>query len=267
MPGGFQIGYDVCNGNSMGAVVASGDGTAVAPSASANTKGSWVQMVASSASDIVCLSIYVHWFSVAGADQNLSFDIGVGAGGSEKIIIPDVNFCAKSQFGSYIYGAHFPIQIPAATRVAVRCQCNLASGDTPNVLLVGYDGAFTADGVSGYDTIGFTATKGTAVTSGNGAKGSYTQLVASSAKDYCGFVAVVDTGGVATPPLVSQLVDIAVGAAASEKIIIPDQLFGPFANGIMSPLIPVNVPAGTRLSARVASDGTISNISLLGAYI
>ena len=77
-------------------------------------------------------------------------------------------------------------------------------------------------------------------------KGAYTQLLASSGFDYDGLLvmfAVVSTN-------VRYLIDVAIGAAASEQIIAGD-LHASWGNNIPQWFyIPRSIPAGTRVAAR-----------------
>lgn len=90
-------------------------------------------------------------------------------------------------------------------------------------------------------------------------KGAYTQLVASAPFSVCGLVLSmqVDTN-------TGYLVDIAVGGAGSEVVIVPNIPFGIFGtgggdtHGILQHFIPVSIPKGTRIAARFqnAAGGT-----------
>ena len=88
----------------------------------------------------------------------------------------------------------------------------------------------------------------TSVTSGGAnAKGSFIQLVAATAAPACGFWITAWPSGTGR-----FLIDIALGAAASEVVIVPDILFSAsVSQGALSRLfIPIPIPAGTRISAR-----------------
>ena len=74
MPGGFPLGPDVCNGISYG--VSGGIGTAITPSASANTKGSYTQIIAATTYD-ACLMEVVLWNRHTAT--NYAADVAIGA--------------------------------------------------------------------------------------------------------------------------------------------------------------------------------------------
>ena len=93
-------------------------------------------------------------------------------------------------------------------------------------------------------------------------KGSYTQLIAATTYDWHGFY--LFTGGVATSAAATDmLLDIAIGAAASEQVILPNLLVGYSATtaaGGMCWYFPLFIPRGIRIAARcqalIASDTT-----------
>lgn len=82
-------------------------------------------------------------------------------------------------------------------------------------------------------------------------KGNWVTVVASTAYDVGGLlVQCIMPASVANSSLC--LFDIGIGAAASEVVICPNiYVFGP--GGVTHVFIPINVPAGTRIAARVQS--------------
>src|SRR5215469_38490 len=86
----FTICEGVCNGVSVGGNAAGSAPTVVNPSATASTKGSWVQLIAATTYDINW--VILDFLSNAGLSVPTTFavDLGIGASGSEKIIIPNV---------------------------------------------------------------------------------------------------------------------------------------------------------------------------------
>ncbi len=262
MPGGLPLGFEICNMPSgYGVNVGSSNlsSGAVTPSATANTKGNWAQLTASTANDACMIVVLVE--DDNGGAINYSIDIGVGAGGSEKILVADlmISTNANSQPVSNFY--MLPVQIPSGTRVAARTQASGASQAAINVAVYIADGAFTQlEGAAGVDTIGFTAatTSGTAVTSGNAVKGSYAQLSASTAKDYVGLMFAMDYQGSSVIHNQSWLADIAVGAGGSENIIIPNYYMRSNTQSIFNPstseYFPIQIPSGTAISARLQSN-------------
>lgn len=109
-------------------------GITVDPGGTANTKGSWVQMTASSSDRVVGLLTCIGDGGDIGrgANQNMAVDIGIGASSSERILIPDITFAADTnsdQWGPKL-GGPYPVDVPASTRFAMRTQCSVnTAGD------------------------------------------------------------------------------------------------------------------------------------------
>ena len=150
----------------------------------------------------------------------------------------------------------------------MRCQALGASSGTLPCSINLYDGAFTqSDGYSGVDTIGFVSgsTSGTTLTT------SFTPLIASTAKDYCGFLGCIDAGGVSGGFSLGSI-DIAVGGSGSEQIIIPGlSCYNNGTNQVIGcaeiPFRPIAVPVGSRLSAKFTTQfGNPCNLTLYGVY-
>ena len=282
MPGGFPLGLEVCNGQSIGANTAASNMTALTYSGTANTKGAWKQLIASTSYDACWAVITV----TTGYDGDLSaaFDIGVGSSGSEVAIINDL-IASGSYNGQNDLLANrrysFPIQIPAGTRLSGRCQ-RTSTGTSgiygPSVQIHLFDGSFTQmEGAAGVDAIGFTSgtTLGTTIVPGTNTPGSYAQLSSSTSRDYIGFLLGFDAQGNVTG-WADYLVDFAIGASGSEKNIVPQSALS-LASGVtlepaVFPFCPISVPAGTRIAARAAIDVAVSpttndtGLTMYGVY-
>ncbi len=185
MPGGFPLGLEVCNGTVVGFTPASTGTTQILASASANTKGGYTQIVASTAADTVFMQIDIIGFHNVGKFGAL--DLAIGAAGSEQIIVSNL-MLAATQAGVANTTYLFPIQIPAGTAISARCQCDDVS-DGMFVCLRLFDGAFThLEGIAGIDSIGAlaSATAGTQIDPGAtpNTLGAYAQLTASTPRDY-----------------------------------------------------------------------------------
>jgi hypothetical protein len=109
-----------------GAVTADSGGTEVDPGGTAHTKGAWAQLAASTTAAHTGLMLGVgHRGNSALRNEEFLVDVGVGAPGSEQIVLADwaVALAAVEtlvpQFSPVI-----PASIPAGSRLAVRAQCN-----------------------------------------------------------------------------------------------------------------------------------------------
>ena len=279
MPGGFPTLQGICGGVSYTTnnnVYVTLGGISFSASASANTKGSWTQYTASTTQDCCLIDIVMGYRVVATGRNQGSMDIGIGASGSEGVIIQALTCSGMGD--TYSYARYvFPINIPVGTRIAVRGQASGTTG-TGNiyVAIATYDGFYEqCDGYAGVDAIGFNnaATQGTTLTpiASGSVKGSYAQLIASTTRDYAGFFAIMDQQNTSQGNAESFLFDIAVGAAGSEQIIVPNA--GIFSYDACQPqghYLPIKIPAGTRISARcINSDAAVTptmGLTLYGLY-
>jgi hypothetical protein len=239
------------------------------------SKGSWVQVIASTAADICGLQMRVH------GNENTKYltsvDLGIGAAGSEKIIFNDFMVPSDTSSTAGVNAPILPLMIKAGTRIAVRGQAGGAS-ETDHVSLSVCDGSFTdMEGCAGVDGLGFDAvnTHGVQVTSGAAnTKGAYTEIVASTARDYVGlFLSMGPKDGATSLASLLTYVDIAIGAAGSEIILVPNIWLARVSQiGIYSgagpQFYPVSVPAGTRLSLRFSAlaAAVVAGFQLYGVY-
>jgi len=254
-----------------GAVTSGGTSGTTVTSGSANVKGSWTTLLDPIPSNFHALHLFL---DTPSATRN-SVDIAIGnaGGGSERIIISDYWFAQRvSACGHHV---RYPIGGPPGGSLRARLQttsasatlgvtCYLESGSLawsprPMVRAKGYGVALSG------------VTQGQNVDPGGTAhtKGAYTEIVAAT--DYpitAWYLHVGLTQGVTTPTYPANynwLIDVAVGGAGSEIVIVPDILMGADTAGdfIQSPVIGpffVPIPAGSRIAVRaqasVISDAT-----------
>jgi hypothetical protein len=116
-----------------------------------------------------------------------------------------------------------------------------------------------------YDTLGVSTvtSRGTLVTAGTPAstKGSYSEIVAATTFAAQGIWVVINRGSASA----AVLVDIAVGAAASEQVIISDIYVRPRGSGLFNscPLyLPLAIPEGSRISARSQSSTAATTVDV-----
>lgn len=230
-------------------------------SGSTFTKGAWLQVTASTTSDSTWIQIVIREASLTTAAA-VGIDIGFGAAASEVVAI---NNLICSSVGRRMSAYYLPLNIIAGTRLAVRCASSTASDSAGSVQLSTFADAFMSAGTnSAVDTYGFlTATNlGAFVEPGTTAntKGVYTQITASTTNDLAGFCLGFDNQTDSTSGTVGLeywLLDIAVGAAASEQVLVPNLLVvcrsnnsNAFIVNTTTPYMPIQIPAGTRISAR-----------------
>lgn len=224
---------------------------------SSNVKGDWVEVAAALAHSVSGIIIEYK----PGAANYALIDIGIGAAAAEVVVIPNISGMA-GQSDTASSALFFPLSIPAGTRVACRYQ-NLTGAATIGVKLHFITASLAGiQGVQRWADWGTVQSSGKTVVAGGTAhtKGSYVQLVAATEFTTSWLMLMfrwLDTNR-------NFAIDIAVGAAASEQIIIPN--FYSFVGNAFNLLIPFTIPAGSRIAARCASQNAFSSvdISILG---
>lgn len=236
--------------------------TSLIPSSSgtANTKGSWVQSVASLSADVYGVLVDCASFAFVGTNCSMLFDIGVGAAASEVVVVPDLPMGGVQNANANQSGQWFiPIFIPRGSRVSIRIAS--AVGGRSVLIRLTYFGSLNGKKPSdkivamGVVSAGSRGTVLTAPGSIN-TKGAWTQIIASTVEGFEGLLVSVDGGGATSQAGSSALLDIGMGASGSERVIIPDLLLasgaGVTSSWMISPhgAYPVRVPTGVRLAAR-----------------
>lgn len=245
-----------------GAVVGTSRGTAITANASPNAKGaSFTTLLAATGFEADGLLVMLD-DSAALTDYLL--DIAVGGAGAEVVILS--NLLISGGTGSITYGAYyyFPVKIPAGTRLSARVQASTGAAVVRVSLLLFSQGVMPGETVGVIDSYGLnTLTSGaTSVDPGGSAntKGLYSQIVASTNR-MARFLSLSignQLNGVRSSQ--SWLVDIAIGPALGEVVIVPNLALNCSTSpDIVVPqvynMIPVSIPAGTRLAVRAQSDG------------
>ena len=238
-----------------GSVAASSRATVITTSATANTKGSWVELTAST-------TFTSNWIKVdiSGVDVPGLLDIGIGAGGSEQVIIPNLQFNSRAQGGAY--GPYlFPILIPAGTRIAARAQDQFGT-QTMQVSIELISGTNLAGGVCPSMVSEYGATtdsQGTSINSGAVAHtdSSWVQITAATTRDHhwLVFAGVFST----TIAEVTLLIDIGIGAATEQEIVSDIFVSADVTAGLTAATVhhyPIFIPSGSRLTIRARSSAT-----------
>lgn len=247
---------------SAGSVVATSSMTPMT-SGAANVKGAWAQLIAATPDSWAGFLLTLR----NNANGRASIDVGIGAGGAEQILLPDLLHSASGLATK----AYFPAGIAKGKRIAVRSQ----SGTAALIVLAKIEGI--ADhlglppGITAWSTVGFTAatTSGILLDGGGVANtdSAWVQLSAAIPRS-CRVLYLCTTVGTGTPTANSDLlVDVGVGAGGAEQIVLEDLHVRHINGNHPSPHIhgpyPVNIPQGTRLAARVRSSSIDANGRLL----
>lgn len=237
--------------------------TTLTANASANTKGVYAEMVASSAAATNWLQLQIILTNITSMNGVLC-DIATGAAASEVVLIPNI-YSEGNTSGSVIphaiYGP-WPVDIAASTRIACRIQGG-TGGVAIQVVLTHWNAGDT-DGATAYTAIGVSTTTsaGPTVDPGGSAntKGAYTEIVASSAALAQVLTLETCSDANAAPTSATWYLDVATGAAASEVVLIPDMVRT--SSGTTECLFPRSntvltyIAASTRIAVRSACSVT-----------
>lgn len=242
-------------------------GTSVTTGGTAATKGTAVQLIASTAFDAYLLEITAANYGASATTSRGCLDILVGAA-TEEVLIANLlmGFCGS--IGAANPGPKtwlFPIYIPAGTRIAAK----VAGDRTSTAMQVGvrlwggngYPPFRVAQKVVTYG-IG-TVPAGTSVTPGaSGAEGSWTQITASTTDDHFGVViSAQPPTGDTTLSASGVFADVGVGAATEEVLagggnetstiftLDGNERVG---NPVLNLPVFADIPSGQRLAARLS---------------
>lgn len=237
-----------------GMLTASSTGTTATANASANTKGSYAQLVASTPFDAAGFLLYIVTNAVA-VNRSFLLDIAVGAGGSEKVIasniLLDSSATSISQLGLCVF---IPIPIPSGTRIAARVQCSTGSGAIKvgitliagGLLGIPNSGRLTDIGALTASSLGTQIDPGAVLNT----KGSYAQLTASTVSDSLALILAFTSNNNSATSTATWLVDIAIGSTVKiPNILLCCTAAFHILPAIIGP-VPFRVPAGSQIQVR-----------------
>jgi hypothetical protein len=151
---GITVPFENCTSAvTYGAVTADSGGTSIDPGGSSHTKGSYVEISASTSADIDWLLVcFGNQVNGARADASWFIDVATGGAGAESVVAADLHMTSHSaddrvEPASYL----LPLTISSGTRIAVRAQCSItdATDRLFDVVLVGFNGTAPAAGGGG----------------------------------------------------------------------------------------------------------------------
>lgn len=249
-----------------GAFLETSGGVNVSASASTNTKGAWTQMIASTANE--CAFIMVQGGAII-ATTGALLDIGVGAAGSEVVIVPNILVGATARSGGQNFAGMglniIPIRIPRGSRVAARVQATVGSTlSRTTVTLFGQQPSSMTSPRNVANMGSNTATsRAVAVTANN----TWTEITSSTPQAFAGLIPSIQPNDQTTQNDTERL-EVGIGASGAE-VAIGACLFGCSSGGVLlaGTFQPIwrRIQAGTRLSVRSATAGTTNiDVALLG---
>ncbi len=237
-------------------------GTTITAHATPHTKGSWVELVASAPFDVTLLGVASeNGTSSSSTNTSQLTDIGVGANPNEKVVFANIptGFSTIHIAGGGV--VWFPVEIPSGTRISARMQAAITV-DVVDIQLLMFGGSSwsSVPTFQSIDTMGAL----TASSHGVDISGTIVELEASTAEDYKALGWSVDGAG-DTSLSGAKLIEIFVGAGAAEKILIDNLHVFLGATEAVNATVPaqgilpieLNIPSGSRLSARSLPSGNI----------
>jgi hypothetical protein len=239
--------------NTRGEVVTAAVGT--------NTKGSYVELVASTARPATGIRVYIRQVTSSVLGSGVMADIAIGGAGSEVVIIENLKINLGQQAGDGIYAWFLPINIPEGVRISAAVQSSETIQDV-SIFVQLFDSSFRTGSMGskviaiGDDTA---TTNGSIIDPGasQNTKGAYTEINASTSVDLYGFNYSLGTNlSASTGGNLGFLVDIAVGSAGNEEVIVGDIgmcINNREQNSYNSFYSDIAIPSGSRISARAQS--------------
>lgn len=245
-------------------------GTSVTGGA-ANTKGSYVQLTASTA-----IEADGFWLQVDGGSgiDDYLFDIAVGASSSEVDIISNYLATLRNLGGTVV--SYWSIPIPVGTRISARVQETTGSvAARVSLTLVNWGqgktasyGSVTTYGANTADSGGVQIDPGGVANT----KGAYSEITSSTSKAHKAIAICIGGQDNAVRNAAGWYLYVAVGGAGSEVDIIDGlgltvntagdmiapNFYGPF---------PVNIPASTRLAVAAQCSDTDATDRLIDVTI
>lgn len=246
-------------------VTVTGDGVA-------HTKGAWSQIVASTSADCTLLDVLVTSDTFASAtDTSTLLDIGVGAAASEVVVIPDIPIGYFQATAGVMLLYRFPVSIAAGSRVAARLQ----GAQTTKTASVGVrlnrlpNNLEPARYVTTYGTTAASSLGTTIAYPGSlNTKSAWVQLTASTTERLAAIVVGLQAGADTSVAAGNQFVDVGIGAAAAETVLVADIYSKTTTNSetLACPesmfVYAVDVPVGSRLSARAAYSANTNTVDV-----
>lgn len=262
--------------NSQQAPVLVDAGTVITPGSS-NTKGSYATVIAAAniTQQVDFMRIQFCNDDVSAAARDTVADIGIDpAGGTSfSVLIPDLLLSCAGGTDSGGVQFKFPIRVPSGATIGCRGAVNNATAGTFRCWIQVWGRlAYQEDAPYNQKCIAYgigASSNGTAVTPGNGSKGSYASLGTTSRRHqyWQAGIGVND----ATLSGLAYYVDLAFGDA-SNKILIVRDLYCQNATD-ESMIRPVaqectqyDVPSGATLYARAQASGTPDSNFSVAAY-
>lgn len=232
-------------------------------SATPHTKGTWTEAIASTSADVYGLELNLDNTFVSATDTASLLDVGVGASGSETVVVPNV----QTGFANRAAATWtFPIFIRAGSRIAIRSQSVVASKTTTVYIRGLADRGLASPASYTYSYGADTATSHGTTLTDSGAqsvKGPWSELAAATDERLAAILISHGNGGDLSLQGTYTAVDVAIGAAGSESVVATNLYVSGQTNESFYPIayrnVAVDIPAGVRLAVRYANNSGASS--------
>jgi hypothetical protein len=224
------------------------EGTEITAAGSTNTKGSYTQLLASTA--FASAGILITQGGNSNNSANFLTDIAIGGSGSEQVVVPNLFY--KGNGDGRLVSTYLPCSVPSGQRISARTQCSSATGKLRIMCQFIAGGFQMPPGVSQVTAYGadLANSRGTDFTSSGSSntKGSWTALSTSTTApmSWAAILAVASSGS-------QHLFDIGVGGAGSEVAVVTNLNIRAGDDDIRAYAFPLRIPKASRLSVRCAA--------------
>ena len=187
----------------------------VSPSATANTKGAWVELFAATSAPADIIQINANGTSLSGSAGGALADIGIGAASSEVVVVPNVSI--GNRINSSALPLFLPVSIPQGSRVAIRWQSNRASASASPVeaTLLRFPASSGIRVPTKLEDLN--ADTATSVGTASSTSNTWIQVTASAPNAYQGFIVTPGSNDSVFTGIPQEVIDIGVGASGAER--------------------------------------------------
>lgn len=228
------------------------DGTTITAGGTAHTKGAFSsgELIASADEDAFAISIRVTGINVAVTDTSFLLDIGVGASGSERVLIADLDVWGGTNSPGSGKHWYFPVYIPKGQRIAARAQAVTAS-DVCNVAIWLHPACngWGMEVPTIWECLGaISSSDSPSVTGGASSFGSWTTILDPITEDYKWWMPSMGGLNDTTITNTDMLVEVGYGDTSAAVTTIGAWIFNAGANESFDGPVP-NVPVFWPLDA------------------
>ena len=239
-------------------------GIAVTVSATANTMGSIVELIASTSAQTSGLYVtFTDYSFVTAAPQGFLVDIMIGGAGSEVALVEGLVVFSDDAYDRTDLRAYsIPIKIPSGSRISARAQSPSSDADSLQIIVsavVGTLASFVGYGVC--ESLGFSksTSSGTPVDAGgtSNTKGAWTEIAPTS-NGMNGFCLSISANLNTAQSSLTFMMDIGYGSVGNE-VVAAENIFSFSAASedtwTDTSFYPVKIPSGVRVAARLQCSG------------